>query len=315
MGCLQLTYQPKKSSPLKVSWNRNAVENPSKGVEKYLYQGKELQQETEIYDFHARGYDPVLGRTWQPDPMGEMFYDHSPYSWVKNNPLLRIDPTGMTDYTLNKETGEISEVTYDNEEEQAANDAAETDRIVKTKKDGTIKRNRKGVVKSTSVRDIEKGILADGQNFKTETNIIEVGGEGQPSEQGVEAFALKLSGYVGVEIGGAYFSSEGSEGTSHITFGTYGNNSHTRNVGGHGHALGLRQGLNLTGFFHTHPGNGHDISNSDRLVPSDTDLDSRDRALQHNPSLQFFLITAPVNYGDPYPKKIPYRTGYSRRLR
>jgi RHS repeat-associated protein len=282
---------------------------------KYLYQGKELQQETEIYDFHARGYDPVLGRTWQPDPMGEMFYDHSPYSWVKNNPLLRIDPTGMTDYTLNKETGEISEVTYDNEEEQAANDAAETDRIVKTKKDGTIKRNRKGVVKSTSVRDIEKGILADGQNFKTETNIIEVGGEGQPSEQGVEAFALKLSGYVGVEIGGAYFSSEGSEGTSHITFGTYGNNSHTRNVGGHGHALGLRQGLNLTGFFHTHPGNGHDISNSDRLVPSDTDLDSRDRALQHNPSLQFFLITAPVNYGDPYPKKIPYRTGYSRRLR
>jgi RHS repeat-associated protein len=82
MGCLQLTYQPKKSSPLKVSWNRNAVENPSKGVEKYLYQGKELQQETEIYDFHARGYDPVLGRTWQPDPMGEMFYDHSPYSWV-----------------------------------------------------------------------------------------------------------------------------------------------------------------------------------------------------------------------------------------
>jgi hypothetical protein len=29
-----------------VSWNRNAVENPSKGVEKYLYNGKELQEET-----------------------------------------------------------------------------------------------------------------------------------------------------------------------------------------------------------------------------------------------------------------------------
>jgi RHS repeat-associated protein len=87
--------------PLKVSWNRNAVENPSKGVEKYLYQGKELQQETEIYDFHARGYDPALGRTWQIDPHSENYLNLSPYSWVANNPLLFTDPTGMDIYLGN----------------------------------------------------------------------------------------------------------------------------------------------------------------------------------------------------------------------
>ena len=62
---------------------------------KYLYQGKELQEETEIYDFHARGYDPALGRTWQIDPHSENYLNLSPFSWVANNPILFTDPTGM----------------------------------------------------------------------------------------------------------------------------------------------------------------------------------------------------------------------------
>ena len=64
---------------------------------KYLYQGKELMDDhsLNIYDFHARGYDAAIGRTWQPDPMAEMFYSLSPYSWAANNPMRFIDPTGM----------------------------------------------------------------------------------------------------------------------------------------------------------------------------------------------------------------------------
>lgn len=43
----------------------------------------------DLYDFHARGYDPALGRTWQIDPMSIKYYSLSPYSWVANNPLIK----------------------------------------------------------------------------------------------------------------------------------------------------------------------------------------------------------------------------------
>jgi len=64
---------------------------------RYLYQGKEYQGDLglDIYDFHARGYDPSLGRTWQIDPMAEKYYPLSSYSWVANNPIILTDPTGM----------------------------------------------------------------------------------------------------------------------------------------------------------------------------------------------------------------------------
>lgn len=227
--------------------------------------------------------------------------------------MNRFDPNGLTDFSMDKKTGEVKQV-------GEAND--DPNRIVKTDKHGNVKKKGEGFLgglvreskrgeAKVAVGGIEKGILKDGQNFRTENNIIQVGGEGQPTETGVEAFALKLSNYVGKEIKGAYF---GGENTTHMSIGMYKFNDHKKSVAS-GHALGMSQGLNLTGFFHTHPGDGHSISNSDRLVPSDQDLDSRDAALLYNPNLRFFLITAPEHYGDEYPKKIPYTTGYSRRLR
>ena len=68
---------------------------------RYLYQGKELQDDLglEIYDFHARAYDPVLGRTWQIDPHAENFLSESLYSFLGNNPINMVDPIGK-DYGL-----------------------------------------------------------------------------------------------------------------------------------------------------------------------------------------------------------------------
>ncbi|MBN3584561.1 hypothetical protein JYB64_19375 [Algoriphagus aestuarii] len=69
----------------------------------YLYQGKEMMddQNLNIYDFHARGYDPVIGRTWQLDPHAENYLEWSPYSWTGDNPVLNIDPDGMDWFVSN----------------------------------------------------------------------------------------------------------------------------------------------------------------------------------------------------------------------
>ncbi|MGB3852103.1 MAG: DUF6443 domain-containing protein [Tunicatimonas sp.] len=64
------------------------------GVEnKYRYQGKELQAELglDLYDFHARQYDPLLGRFLSYDPAGQFA---SGFVGMGNNPITGVDPDG-----------------------------------------------------------------------------------------------------------------------------------------------------------------------------------------------------------------------------
>jgi RHS repeat-associated protein len=89
---------------------------------KYLYQGKELMDDhnLNLYDFHARGYDPVIGRTLQIDPGSESYYPMSPYSWVMNNPLKFVDPTGMfADF-------------YDKDDNYLGNDGVDDDKVYRS---------------------------------------------------------------------------------------------------------------------------------------------------------------------------------------
>ncbi|NHE55654.1 DUF6443 domain-containing protein [Cyclobacterium plantarum] len=77
---------------------------------RYLYNGKELlyDHNLNLYDFGARQYDPVLGRWMTVDPMASERDWLSPYNYVQNNPLNRIDPDGMLDeYNYYVNTGEI----------------------------------------------------------------------------------------------------------------------------------------------------------------------------------------------------------------
>jgi RHS repeat-associated protein len=61
------------------------------GGQRYLYNGKEVQTETNEYDFGARFYDPSTGRWHTMDPASQMV---SPYDYTGGNPINRIDPDG-----------------------------------------------------------------------------------------------------------------------------------------------------------------------------------------------------------------------------
>ncbi len=83
---------------------------------KYLYNGKELQDELglNVYDYGARVYDPAAPRFWQVDPLAEKYSFQSVYVYASNNPVLFIDNFGMFPSQLNyiestvvNENGEI----------------------------------------------------------------------------------------------------------------------------------------------------------------------------------------------------------------
>ncbi len=66
------------------------------GKHPYRYNGKELDQmhRLDLYDYSARYYDQAIGRFTTVDPLAEKYYSWSPYNYVGNNPIRRVDPDG-----------------------------------------------------------------------------------------------------------------------------------------------------------------------------------------------------------------------------
>src|SRR5699024_10093226 len=71
---------------------------------RYTFGGKEEQLELGLnwLDFHARNYMPDLGRWMNVDPLAEVQPNKTPYHFVSNNPITRVDPTGMLDHEYDK---------------------------------------------------------------------------------------------------------------------------------------------------------------------------------------------------------------------
>jgi hypothetical protein len=161
--------------------------------------------------------------------------------------LNRIDPNGLTDYTLDKKTGDVQQIGEKNDD---------PDRILKTNRKGEVKYKKNGEAK-VAMGGIEKGILKDGINFQKNDNVIAVGGKGQPTVDGVKSFTVQLSEYIGKEIKGYSYSSDGTKNATDMVLGKYVDNEFQK-------SYGTPQGLmekygvnysnnNILQDFHTHP--------------------------------------------------------------
>ena len=92
--------------PFGLVMNQGGNTKPTNQKNKYLYNGKELQDDKmtaealNLYDYGARFYDPQIGRWTTPDPLAEKYFNWSSYVYVINNPIKIIDPNGEDIYII-----------------------------------------------------------------------------------------------------------------------------------------------------------------------------------------------------------------------
>jgi len=66
----------------------------------YKFNGKEMDEETGLYYYGARYYDPRTSVWLSVDPLAQKYPNVSSYVYCHNNPINMIDPDGMTDYEV-----------------------------------------------------------------------------------------------------------------------------------------------------------------------------------------------------------------------
>ena len=145
----------------------------TEGTQPYKYSAKELDRENgiDLYDFHARQMEPLVGRFTSIDKKSEKFYSISPYTYCAANPIRFVDPTG-------KETHDLLKINAAN---MAAKEYAKTKSKTKNIEvfahgNGTYMEKRVGVKKVIiTAENFEEQVLSNSriwQNSKSKSGIM-----------------------------------------------------------------------------------------------------------------------------------------------
>ncbi|MCQ2082471.1 MAG: RHS repeat-associated core domain-containing protein, partial [Lachnospiraceae bacterium] len=107
-------------------------ESDNKGVMPYLFNAKELDEETGLYFYGARYLDPT-GTMWlSVDPLFEKYVGMSPYGYCAGNPVRYIDPNGEDTVFFGSYGNELARLKSDSEVFYMIKTIKSTDEIYET---------------------------------------------------------------------------------------------------------------------------------------------------------------------------------------
>jgi len=252
---------------------------------------KFLDEETEDVSFKTEH----SSRWLSPDPLAEKYPWISPYAFCFNNPVRFVDPNGMDVYRYDDKTGNLV---------LAVKTEDKFDQIGKFKYDKktgeyNLQTNKKGEAK-TRIDNIEKGILSDGMNFKTESNLISVGGENQTSLQGVQNFIVDFSEMIGKELSGYYLADKNTDNINYVHIGKHVDNRYDKSYKGYSPHKDYPNIINNVyehTDYHTHPSSANV---NDKTQPSRQDMDSKASTQKYHPHVKRFIILTKGYYPIPY---------------
>ena len=237
------------------------VSSTNKGQD-YKFNGVELNSDMDLglYEMDYRFYDPVVPRFTTIDPMAEQRYWMSPYNFGQNNPISRVDPTGLLDdYGIDKKTGEITliKITNDNTDTlYAGSGKGESFKKDESKGSVTVNKDSDGssVISDLSSENSVKSAMSTGQDTVEEITINTAETSSQNDAFSVFKFASDNS-----NVEWSLHKSMGANGNTGYTLGTY----HLNDLSpGFDNLGGTRSWL---GGIHSHPNQNTQFERSESI--------------------------------------------------
>jgi RHS repeat-associated protein len=234
--------------------------------------------EINAYDFTGRFYDITDDRFWSMDPMAEKYYSVSPYAYCGNNPINKIDPTGMDEWDLDSLGNVVNHVVTDKL------DAFYCVGANQKRIDGKSRIYAYGTVRDygTKTADVKDEETGETKTYSYDYYTI----EGDDKAKDLFEFLANPGETTKVEWTRLAYGEEGFLGTNNLT------TTHQKSMEAGGLSLyynNLQNGANVRIHIHNHPGGTTTPGTSDRknaAVPIQLDY----------PDAKMYIYTVPQVY-------------------
>ena len=240
----------------------------------YLFNAKELDEETGLYYYGARYLDPTNAAWLSVDPLFEKYVGTSPYNYCHGNPIVVVDPDGMDEYGLDENTGRLSFI---------RKTESEKDKILV----GTWGKDKKTNKDVFTAAKNGKSLSISAKILEEKNQNVDISTKGIVMTPGNDADAAKLLKFISFNcykevVLWAYknFCTKEDMGTEIEPW--------DRNTFNHG-VFRKKGHQNVEFHVHTHPGHRDEKNNPGwgKGVPSDTDYDT---AKKHFAGIKHFIV-------------------------